>query len=70
MSYIVLPLRAGIGGRLVGFVGISHESDTAAFQGLATVDAKVVLRGRSESKSAFLDRSRVAFGVDVLPDFE
>jgi hypothetical protein len=67
MSYIILPLRAGIGGRLVGFVGMTAEADSLAFQGLATVDAKVLLRGRSESKTAFLDRAKREFGSQVLP---
>jgi hypothetical protein len=67
MASVVLPLRAGIGGRLVGFVSLSEESDSKAFQSLATVEAIVVLRGRSESKSAFLERSKQAFGCDSLP---
>jgi hypothetical protein len=67
MSSVVFPLRAGIGGRLVGFVCISVEADAAAFQSLATVDAKVILRGRSEGKSSFLERAKRVFGTDTLP---
>ena len=53
----IIPLRAGIGGRLVGFVAFSNEADQQAYQSLLKVDAEVVLRGRNEGKSEFMTRA-------------
>ena len=65
----VIPLRAGIGGRLVGFVAFSNEADQQAYQSLLKVEAEVVLRGRNEGKAEFLSRAKRLLQAD-LPSVE
>lgn len=69
MNKQILPLRAGIGGRLVGFLAISNENDQQAYQGLLLVEGEVVLRGRNEGKAEFISRATRQLG-QALPSLE
>lgn len=66
---IIMPLRAGIGGRLVGFLAVSKEADQQAYQSHLLVEGEVVLRGRNEGKAEFLSRATRQLG-QALPSLE
>ena len=68
MQNQIIALRAGIGGRLVGYLSVSAENDQQAYQGLLKVEGDVVLRGRNEGKAEFLTRAARQLGQALPKD--
>lgn len=70
MKNIIIALRAGIGGRLVGYLSVTPENDQQAYQSLLKVEGDVVLRGRNEGKAEFLARAERQLGQPLPKDSE